>query len=269
MLGNGIEWAHTKDPKKAGYLTEPKSRKYKGEWTRKYDLPYGKLKIDLDIEPYIQNDIYELRKIDHERTKKSLIDWASFMEVEEIKNNAYHITEERNYGESKIFQQTLFTADEFDKLPPNTLRIGDKYNESYNYFLALVKKSESSDKRQPYPNFQKQYSCFWEDGSELIQDDWKEAGYEHMKYWQEFYNDEERIKLDFHYPKPENIKSLKEHIEKYYIKEKKKTIEQIAKDNDFPDFDGNNYEALTWYRWNKDVKKTKEFLEETLLKLKK
>ena len=48
VLGNGIEWAHTKDKKKAGYLTSPIHYKKNGEWERKYDLPYGKVKFELD-----------------------------------------------------------------------------------------------------------------------------------------------------------------------------------------------------------------------------
>lgn len=267
VLGNGIEWAHTKDPNKGGYLVEPKSRKYRGEWERIYDQPYGKFKVDIDIEPYLENEIYQLREIDHERTKESLKEWAPFINVDNISKKSYHISEVRDYH-GRVFdnkKQTLFTEAEFGKLPPNTLLPGEKYNTSCKYFLRWIEKEESHNRINPYPNFQKEYSCFWEPGFEFAQDDWKEAGYEHMLYWRDYFNDENRIKTYSHYP---NAKELKQYIEKYHIGEGK-TIKQVGKDYEFPEFDGKNYKEMSDARWEKDLKETKRFIKETLNRLKK
>ena len=267
VLGNGIEWAHTKDPKKAGYLTEPKSRKVKGNWVRNYDLPYGRFKVEIDIEPYLENEIYQLREIDHEETKRSLAQWAPFIDIDNISKKSYHISEIRNYC-VKVFdskKQTLFTEQEFNKLPPNTLLPGEKYNTSYKYFLRWIEKKDSSEKRNPYPNFSREYSCFWEPGVRTIQDDWREVGIEHLQYWKEYFDDNEKIKSYSSYPNP---KELEQHIKKYYVKEGK-TIKQIAKEYEFPGFDGKNYKEMAFHRWEKDLKETKEFIEETIYELNK
>jgi len=66
--GNGIEWANTKDPSKGGYLVHPQFYKYRGEWERKIDKPYGREKFDMEwndilgfaISNYLNNDYGEL-----------------------------------------------------------------------------------------------------------------------------------------------------------------------------------------------------------------
>ena len=66
VLGNGYEWAVTKNPKHGGYLTD--------EWEQKrtYNTPYGKKKCNVDITKFFTEDVYELRKIDHTETIKWL-----------------------------------------------------------------------------------------------------------------------------------------------------------------------------------------------------
>lgn len=39
--GNGLEMAHTFDPKRGGYIVDPTYIEKKGEWIRAYDEPYG------------------------------------------------------------------------------------------------------------------------------------------------------------------------------------------------------------------------------------
>src|SRR6478735_6322400 len=70
-LGNGYKWAYTKDPKKGGYLIEPKYKILKEDYIRKIDMPYGKKVIHLDIDLYLKADkIYQLFIINHEGTKR-------------------------------------------------------------------------------------------------------------------------------------------------------------------------------------------------------
>lgn len=59
--GNGLEWAHTKDPSKGGYLADYRCYKRNGEWIRSYDPPYGKQKYTgPPVERYFQEPYFRV-----------------------------------------------------------------------------------------------------------------------------------------------------------------------------------------------------------------
>ena len=254
--GGGGQWAYTKVPEKGGYLTEPVSKKIRGEWVQKFNLPYGKLVIKTDIEPYFKEKIYELKEIDHVISKEF---------ISRLPDATVFIMEKpfRDKYDFETLKKTIYLHSELKDIPPKTLMPEEKYNPSYVYFLKELKFRSKRD----YPSHiqtNKEYSRFYEPECEYIKDDWRAAGIEHLEYWKDYFNAADRIKTYSGYPDP---KKQKEYIEEHCIA-KGQTIQQIAKDYEFPDFDGNNYTELSWYRWNKELKKIKEFIAETLHKLK-
>jgi hypothetical protein len=99
--------------------------------------------------------------------------------------------------------------------------------EHYNHCYK-TKKLFKFDGWVPYPNFRKKYSPFWKDEAKHIQEDWRLAGLYWLQECKDFFNDPERI---IHYPR-------------------------------YPTF-----EEMAQERWNKELERIKEFLEETTFKL--
>lgn len=98
VLGNGVEWAHTKNLSNGGYIVYPKYRKFNDDWVRVYDKQYGKEKFDFDfndlighgitefLEPY-DHDYHEkrspeLKKIINESKQKSILNGKFFNKIE-------------------------------------------------------------------------------------------------------------------------------------------------------------------------------------------
>ncbi len=123
----------------------------------------------------------------------------------------------------------------------------------------------------PYPNFSKQYSKFWQKGSEYIQDDWREEGINHLNYWREYFNDEERIKTYSHYPFSNDGKSFNNVLDAIRKQVKAgNNKESVLKNYWLPDFDINDdnaYKDAVKQRWDNNLNKTKSFIEETTNRL--
>jgi len=243
VLGNGTEWAETDDPKTGGYLTSPQYRKVKEEWIRIKDKPYGEEKCELDPRAF-KEKIYYFEKIDKKRSGVDVL-----------------------IGESEGFK-IVFESELEDLKKKFKVCDGHKdYNpdvHTHSYFLVG---ENENDKKNPYPNFQKKYSPFWEIEPQLIQEDWRVAGLDHLKYWQTYFNDEERVKGYHYYKHPE---SLKEYIIKHYKDNPEKHpnwIQDVRDGYEIQEFDGANFEEFETIRWEKELKKTKDFLLETIERL--
>ena len=258
VLGNGIEWANTKDKKKGGYLTEPNYYNRK----RTYDKPYGKEKITENIEDYIlPNVAYELIEIDHDDTKK-------FMGLLGSKRKRVYISQKLR-GEEKL-KKTLFIESEYHLLPPNTMMPGDEYSEKYKYALREFKDLTRVSKETPYPNFSEQYSCFYEPGVEYIQEDWRKESIKHLKYWEQYFLDDERIKTFSDYPQKGHDDIL--NILKKQIIDEKKDENYVFKNYGFRKFDLNDpiaFEMAKVEKFNRKKKEMMEFIEKTIYKLQK
>lgn len=77
VLGNGMEWAWTKDPSKGGYMVDPVVKKVKGEWIRQHDLPYGKATFNSpNFQRYFEEPLIEILKVDHSQ-EWGFYDWYS------------------------------------------------------------------------------------------------------------------------------------------------------------------------------------------------
>lgn len=248
VLGNGIEWANTKDPKKGGYLTSPEYRRMKNdEYKRKIDRPYGKEKHPLDPRFFTEN-CYEFAPIDTKLSPifKVLGAWRDL---------------NRNEKDEILFEQELSTRKDW-------VLCGTKdYPDTTKYVAELIDKKVRD--RDPYPNFSKQYSCFWEPGVEYIQPDWLDAAIEHLEYWVTYFNDDKRSE-EYHYRYNANtikdvIKLAKEQAEKVG----KDWVTVLHKEWEWPSFDPakTNKENANDHWYNKELPKTTKFLKETLEKL--
>lgn len=87
VLGNGLEWAHTKKPEQGGYMVSPRQRKYKGDWTRTFDLPYGKQTYpEIDWADVIQQGLkqkheFRFRKMSDHRPYPFAKEYWPFAEI--------------------------------------------------------------------------------------------------------------------------------------------------------------------------------------------
>jgi hypothetical protein len=231
VLGNGIEWAYTKNPKDAGYLTalEYKYSKRNDEYTQLYNKPYNKSGIVID---------------------KKLLNRAC--------------TEELYYVWSKDLK-------DFKKKHPNvweseldTVDLTEwQVQPCRNYNLMQDQGTYPYD--QPYPNFQKEYSCFWEDGVEFIQDDWRKAAIEHLDYWRKWHQDYDKLLLNAqnpvsHYYTPESIeRRMKKNEGKNGFLQKEYYDEKYNWHGD--------YAVLSQLLNLETSQKAVEFCTETLIKL--
>jgi hypothetical protein len=160
VLGNGIDWAWTKNPEDGGYLTEPEYYKSKkdedGYPLRKYNKPYNKSGIVIDEEYLVRC-----------RTKRLFY----------VFSNDIHAFPKRH---PRVWEDQIDTIDR------------------KKYHLSEI---DIHHTFHPYPNFQKGFSCFWEndynsDGYKYIQEDWRLAAIEHLQYCKAWFENEDNIKED-------------------------------------------------------------------------
>lgn len=136
--------------------------------------------------------------------------------------------------------------------------------EPFNKQEFVLLPCNSKVRIDPYPNFDKKYSCFWRIDPKLIKPDWKSAGIDHLLYWKDYFNDPERMKGFSWFIDP---KSLKRHIEKTYKDKSPCWMDSVALAYEFPDFNGENYEDMACFRWNKQLQEIKDFISDSLTRL--
>ena len=248
-LGNGLDWANTRNPRKGGYLCEKEFKKYNGEFVRKYNKNYGVEIYDFDMEEFFKNQVvcvYEMNTM-----KDKFV--GTLQEYESHEKNSY-------------WEANLFRVED-------DWKISDMFSINYNVCLTNSRKTSNREKDfafynwSPYPYFKKQYSCFWQDGSEYIQEDWKVGALYYLNECEKFFRDEERVKLFCYYPKPKELeKHILEDIEagKYGSEN---INEEVNKIYETTCFSGDNFEEMAQERWDKELKNNLEFIEETRFKL--
>lgn len=245
-LGNGVEWAHTKNPKQGGYMCEDRHRKVKGEYVRIFDKPYGKEKFEKDInkkyiEPIIEVYDWRCRKVIFVGT------------LEEYNNNPEKETwEDPENKEEEDFDICRFRVNK------------DIRNSNLKYHSTFVDTSLKFYGWHPYPYFGKDYSPLWEIEPEDIKDDWKEGALYWLKECKEFFLDDKRVKTYSHYPTKINIRDFK----KYVLKEMEtKTVDDINKMYGTTSFTGDNFEEVEMERWDNNLKNIMSFINETIERL--
>ncbi len=239
VLGNGIEWADTGDPKTGGYLIHPVNQESGDEWVRIKDRPYGEKKCELDPRPFFKEDLFYFGEIDKET---SMDDFMS-----------------RKPSEKVVFRSELKELSKKYKICESSA----DYIESVHTH-CILKTGRCSAMDNPYPNFSKRYSCFWEISPELIQEDWRLAGIDHLKYWQVYFDDEERVKGYSYYKNPKSLKKFV--IDKYKNQPERYPdwIRAVRVAYEFREFDGEDFEEFASLRWEKNLKDVKEFISETI-----
>jgi hypothetical protein len=233
-LGNGVEWADTGNPKTGGYLVNPKYRydEEADEYIREKDSDYGTETFELDLK-YWKEESVEVSEIDIGMTN--------------------HINSERGRSNNRPFPKIgahrLMLRSEAAALPWVWMD-GAQYDPMAHTHMAKNFMSMYLDETEnPYPNFSKGYSCFWEIEPSLIQKDWLAAGIEHLSHWQIYFNDPARYsKFNYKYGK---------WIE--YMR---------SKDGyNYEKFDGSNYDGLAEFVNNRDLEGYRNFLIETIARL--
>ena len=241
VLGNGIEWADTGNPKTGGYLVQPRYRKLHDDWMRIKDKPYGKEKCELDPRAFKEKTFY-------------------FEEIDTDRSDTLFLIGKSNF--KTVFESDLKELKEKYKVCESHVDYVPGFHTHWYFPINLY-----DARKNPYPNFQKKYSCFWEIEPGLIQEDWRVAGIEHLKFWQEYFNDPKRVKGYYRY---KNLKELKKYIIEYYRDKPDKHpnwIQDVRDGYEIQEFDGENFEEFTSIRWDKELKNTKEFLSETLRRI--
>ncbi len=239
VLGNGIEWADTGDPKTGGYLIHPVNQESDGKWVRIKDRPYGEKKCELDQRPFFKEDLFYFGEIDKEISSSGFIS--------------------RKPCEKVVFKSELKELSKKYKI----CEFSTDYIESvHTHCILKIGRCSATD--NPYPKFSKRYSCFWEISPELIQEDWRLAGIDHLKYWQVYFADEERVKRYSHYNNPKSLKKFVIYQHKNQPEKYPDWIQAVRDAYEFPKFDGENFEEFASLRWEKDLKAIKEFISETI-----
>lgn len=219
VLGNGLEWAHTKNPKHGGYLTGDKYYKRDGEWVRKYDKPYHKSGVIID-QTYL--DKFFSQKLYYVWAK----DWTDGSGVTGKHPN--------------VWEEDLHTVD------------------LTKWDLCEVNAGIFNSDWEPYPNFDKKYSCFWEDKVKYIQDDWLEAAIEHLNVCKVWFLDDKKF-VNSRYQVRAN--ELEERHKNYKLG----CTDLLWYDKTF-DW-GGDFERLATLMNEKCRKESLQFIEETLGRL--
>lgn len=160
--GNGLKFAHTKNPEKGGYIVYPRYRNLHGEEIRIYDKPYGKEKyIGPDLDKVWNSDA-TLIEIQKGFGLGSEVVWVGLDEdFDQIKDN-FPIAELKS---------------EYD-LPKKDQYFIKKYTKNSKDEYIAMRKERGVDEKEltwnPYP-FSKNYSILSNIENQFIQPDYRDA----------------------------------------------------------------------------------------------
>jgi len=274
VLGNGLEWANTKDPSKGGYLIYPRNHRRNGDWQRNIDPPYrhrSRIRLDWNIfDPNMKK--YSISRIDHEASEEC----KSYIREkrDRSRNHVRKLYTEKEMVAVFDLNKTLI-LDEKDLF----LRYNKELHKDYTWVAERISEKEdiarqSREEGGPYPNFDKKYSCFWEINSSLIKPDWKEAGLAHLRFWKTWFDDESNHKKYSYCPyNPRNQRgdTIEERIRKYHPEylelPRDEFVRKIQTEYKCPIFNGYNWDDLISYNWRKHLAEVKTYLTETINRL--
>ncbi|MGD9157691.1 MAG: hypothetical protein PVG39_04750 [Desulfobacteraceae bacterium] len=224
VLGNGMEWAYTQDKSKGGYVVDPK-----------YTYDKTKDEYHRKFDPDYGTIVVKL----DERL------W---------KEDIYALT-----GPSA--REEIFESDAKPYFSmPHVRKEGEHPKPEHTHYIYKITRES---KVNPYPNFSKEFSKYWNIEPDMIQDDWRAEMIAQLKHWQTYFDDPERYK-EYIYYKHVNAKNMKDWIESTG-----KTIEEVRSPDGygFKDFNGSNYEALAEFARTRDIIKARDFIKETLQRM--
>jgi hypothetical protein len=265
VLGNGLGWAHTEIPSEGGYLTEGTFYKDdEDEWVRGYDPAYGTVTVELDSR-FWKEEMYCLSKI---KSAFQESEWGTFVTPD------IHTTE--NLFESEVKSRGILQKPHvfIDCLDAVCGVVSEKEYDSsiHTHILRKIDRTRKTEIKNynPYSNFSKRFSCFWEIEPALIQEDWLVEGVAHLKHWEKYFSDPERYK---YYPGFSTTEEFKAYIEECIMERHPESwIDQIRSEDGehgygFKGFDGKNYEQLTELKNYQTLEKARRFINETLKRL--
>lgn len=205
--GNGVEWATTKDPSKGGYLVHPEYYKYRGEWTRKIDKPYGREKFEMEWEDLLGYGITE---------------HLDLSKYEEMNERAGGLTEMLIKIHNEANQKELESGDWLR----NTNR------KPYDFY----------DKGWPFYDVERGTQKL-----EYIKPDWREGAVEIKQWALKYYLDKERYHKSKDYENGKTVASqFKEYIEKRNYSNWAEVLKAYELQDHSGEIPENDYEALSF-----------------------
>jgi len=212
-IGNGYEWANTKDPAKGGYLTEPNSRKLHGDWVRNYDLPYGKEKFQPLPEQFFSEQILRVREREqmHGLDEGPLGDMFRHHDFDKDKTPL-------QLAEIGVTFVSVRVRKGEGSRTTTLLHVTGYDDSNKAQFLALHKLGLTEDNASTFGGGQRvmtpypvsHYSAIWEiyHGKDmLVQDDWLRGAVDLAEESLAHYNTEARYKEDTYYPKERDARN--------------------------------------------------------------
>ena len=172
--GNGMELAHTKDPKKGGYYVSPNNYMRNGEWVRKFDKPYGAEKF-----PELPADFF--------------------------KYPIYYISQGFNGRDANESSYVVKHEDDTDRLYiriEKPINLGEKKEKGIDRIFRepTLVEAESRYEWRPYP-FSFEYSAFGDlANGGFLQPDWMDGLVRLSKAALSYYKDPERTKSESAHP---------------------------------------------------------------------
>lgn len=157
----------------------------------------------------------------------------------------------------------LYTESEVAEMPDtySTLQINKKY------------KWDEDKEFSPYPNFRKDYSMVWNIGVTTLDDSWTNAAIWYYEKAKKFFNSEHVSNYHGAYPKTEkNISRIVADYEKAFERYKTEEMTELEFHKTISDayeleYNGNIQDFIQ-RRWNKELSRILNFIDETLVKLK-
>jgi len=203
-IGNGYEWAHTKNTKKGGYLTEPTYYKWRGGWKRKYDLPYGRERHEILSQEYFNRTVFQLSYGNMTRTyKEKIVD--VFLRDDEGGNKSL-IVEFEGLAGAKV-EEKLFRKNRGRGLDA---KLSTRF--SQRVFMQEVMCENGF-----VPYLVSKYSAIQEiDEGQFVQSDWLQGAIDVAQEALSYYSDEDRYKDDTYYPSDRKVKSDRVRFEKIF-----------------------------------------------------
>lgn len=137
------------------------------------------------------------------------------------------------------------------------------------YFNQCANQKNKQDKEAPYPNFKKEYSLLWNVHLKDLDQSWIEAGINYYTQMKTFFDSEQIDLYSSAIPKdPNKLQNLINQYETHFKHRKTENMtnqEHFDKiSNDYECKYEGNTEQFIHQRWNKELLRIKDFINETL-----
>ena len=247
--GNGLDFAHTKDKAKGGYVVDDaRYHTRHGDHIRTFDQPYGKVKFDVNL----VDDQYFLDKI-------------FYISIGFEQRDAYvsHVAVMKESYSRKVRANIRVTG-----LAEPEQEEGDDDNAEYRRLrrrlMQDVSLTESKCDSDFSPSFSEGYNMLekvWK-GENFLQHDWMDGAIELVKRTLEFFKDPEQVVKHHYFPKESDVNRDKKTFDERLEKEGQSGVDKLRKIWGYEE--GETIEEHKNRQWKDIEKRSVEFLEKFL-----